>query len=144
MQCSLECPACELRFRVVRFFVFNDTATTEIYTLSLHDALPIWRGRGFWKSFRPESYAASFVRRVALDRARLRRLQKPGFAERDQLLRQMLKTRAEIRMAEIGLRARRHERRRNEKQDRESDQRRAFSGADDYAADTIDSLKKKN
>src|SRR5436189_6051427 len=35
------------------FFFFNDTATTEIYTLSLHDALPISahlrRGR-----FRPE------------------------------------------------------------------------------------------
>src|SRR3712207_8972404 len=31
----------------VLFFFFNDTATTEIYTLSLHDALPIcWRGRG--------------------------------------------------------------------------------------------------
>src|SRR5947209_12146521 len=40
------------------FFFFNDTATTEIYTLSLHDALPIffavqevartsWRGRCF-------------------------------------------------------------------------------------------------
>src|SRR3712207_7027548 len=28
-------------------FFFNDTATTEIYTLSLHDALPIW-GRGQW------------------------------------------------------------------------------------------------
>src|SRR2546422_6623786 len=29
------------------FFFFNDTATTEIYTLSLHDALPIWNhGRG--------------------------------------------------------------------------------------------------
>src|SRR2546426_7099289 len=27
------------------FFFFNDTATTEIYTLSLHDALPISRGR---------------------------------------------------------------------------------------------------
>src|SRR3712207_9124940 len=27
------------------FFFFNDTATTEIYTLSLHDALPIWPGR---------------------------------------------------------------------------------------------------
>src|SRR2546427_5354978 len=27
------------------FFFFNDTATTEIYTLSLHDALPIWAGR---------------------------------------------------------------------------------------------------
>src|SRR3712207_9097924 len=26
-----------------RFFFFNDTATTEIYTLSLHDALPICR-----------------------------------------------------------------------------------------------------
>src|SRR2546422_8063498 len=27
--------------RVSSFFFFNDTATTEIYTLSLHDALPI-------------------------------------------------------------------------------------------------------
>src|SRR5216683_8237818 len=27
------------------FFFFNDTATTEIYTLSLHDALPILHGR---------------------------------------------------------------------------------------------------
>src|SRR3712207_9164356 len=31
------------------FFFFNDTATTEIYTLSLHDALPISRRRvGPW------------------------------------------------------------------------------------------------
>src|SRR2546430_10627276 len=28
------------------FFFFNDTATTEIYTLSLHDALPIYGDRG--------------------------------------------------------------------------------------------------
>src|SRR5260370_29483713 len=28
------------------FFFFNDTATTEIYTLSLHDALPICKHRG--------------------------------------------------------------------------------------------------
>src|SRR2546430_12992595 len=27
---------------VPSFFFFNDTATTEIYTLSLHDALPIY------------------------------------------------------------------------------------------------------
>src|SRR5215213_11971941 len=27
--------------KLVFFFFFNDTATTEIYTLSLHDALPI-------------------------------------------------------------------------------------------------------
>src|SRR5437588_2623901 len=42
-----------------RFFFFNDTATTEIYTLSLHDALPIsncvitgpvsiWTTRTWW------------------------------------------------------------------------------------------------
>src|SRR3712207_7104891 len=28
------------------FFFFNDAATTEIYTLSLHDALPIYNRRG--------------------------------------------------------------------------------------------------
>src|SRR2546422_11564427 len=33
-------PHCRLSFSF--FFFFNDTATTEIYTLSLHDALPIW------------------------------------------------------------------------------------------------------
>src|SRR2546422_10236993 len=30
---------------LLHFFFFNDTATTEIYTLSLHDALPISRPR---------------------------------------------------------------------------------------------------
>src|SRR5437870_13011918 len=29
------------QYRLFHFFFFNDTATTEIYTLSLHDALPI-------------------------------------------------------------------------------------------------------
>src|SRR2546430_8797807 len=42
--------------RSMYFFFFNDTATTEIYTLSLHDALPISLTRAsakrnvFWKS----------------------------------------------------------------------------------------------
>src|SRR5256885_9713893 len=31
-----------LLLHIYFFFFFNDTATTEIYTLSLHDALPIW------------------------------------------------------------------------------------------------------
>src|SRR2546429_9941865 len=35
------------------FFFFNDTATTEIYTLSLHDALPISTGC----ASRPNRYA---------------------------------------------------------------------------------------
>src|SRR5260221_7332818 len=30
------------------FFFFNDTATTEIYTLSLHDALPILHSQEGW------------------------------------------------------------------------------------------------
>src|SRR2546425_11418413 len=30
------------------FFFFNDTATTEIYTLSLHDALPIYQRARFY------------------------------------------------------------------------------------------------
>src|SRR2546422_11151608 len=34
----LDCPC----FHCFFFFFFNDTATTEIYTLSLHDALPIF------------------------------------------------------------------------------------------------------
>src|SRR3712207_7907022 len=32
-------------------FFFNDTATTEIYTLSLHDALPIFQVRGLRELF---------------------------------------------------------------------------------------------
>src|SRR5260221_8326972 len=35
------------------FFFFNDTATTEIYTLSLHDALPISSLRGRWSWSKP-------------------------------------------------------------------------------------------
>src|SRR2546429_2151705 len=36
------CPASPRRRGRCSFFFFNDTATTEIYTLSLHDALPIY------------------------------------------------------------------------------------------------------
>src|SRR3989442_8767324 len=36
---------CMFIFLGFYFFFFNDTATTEIYTLSLHDALPISRSR---------------------------------------------------------------------------------------------------
>src|SRR6185503_2185130 len=40
--CSLQCPAPHSRRAHPFLFLFNDTATTEIYTLSLHDALPIF------------------------------------------------------------------------------------------------------
>src|SRR5690348_18058475 len=39
-------PLAPFRFSLFSFFFFNDTATTEIYTLSLHDALPISGGGG--------------------------------------------------------------------------------------------------
>src|SRR5256885_16673962 len=46
------------------FFFFNDTATTEIYTLSLHDALPIYparrSGMSLWMNAQP---AAGWIRR---------------------------------------------------------------------------------
>src|SRR2546430_8966566 len=41
------------------FFFFNDTATTEIYTLSLHDALPISKSRSFAPAARGSSFLAS-------------------------------------------------------------------------------------
>src|SRR5258705_12934303 len=58
------------------FFFFNDTATTEIYTLSLHDALPIWDrsaqpdrpGRGVRQDLRPPR--SSRPPRVRLRRGR--------------------------------------------------------------------------
>src|SRR5436305_12039424 len=42
------------------FFFFNDTATTEIYTLSLHDALPILSADSIPRPMRP-SAARSFI-----------------------------------------------------------------------------------
>src|SRR5258708_11602342 len=38
--------------RYCPFFFFNDTATTEIYTLSLHDALPISHHHGLPRRYR--------------------------------------------------------------------------------------------
>src|SRR3712207_8000410 len=45
------------------FFFFNDTATTEIYTLSLHDALPIWPRSAVLSSRRRTERAASSTTR---------------------------------------------------------------------------------
>src|SRR5690554_8042461 len=61
------------------FFFFNDTATTEIYTLSLHDALPIFIPSTFkrpvssWKALnlRKTLLMASSVRLKPLNCSRL-------------------------------------------------------------------------
>src|SRR2546428_6567150 len=52
------------------FFFFNDTATTEIYSLSLHDALPIYSGSRNSPSTRSMTrftVTASFPRIVTQD-----------------------------------------------------------------------------
>src|SRR2546430_17463578 len=52
-------------FQTFRFFFFNDTATTEIYTLSLHDALPIWTRWRFMKIHRLKAALAKAQAQVA-------------------------------------------------------------------------------
>src|SRR2546422_6375469 len=44
-------------------FFFNDTATTEIYTLSLHDALPIYLTNNRRKLLRPRAFAPDCILR---------------------------------------------------------------------------------
>src|SRR2546430_13584951 len=48
------------------FFFFNDTATTEIYTLSLHDALPISRASGPLRCRRPPARRGRHAERPRL------------------------------------------------------------------------------
>src|SRR2546426_11429071 len=48
--------------RLLFFFFFNDTATTEIYTLSLHDALPISRDGALLRSRRERGLASARTR----------------------------------------------------------------------------------
>src|SRR5256886_5165542 len=49
------------------FFFFNDTATTEIYTLSLHDALPI----SVYRAATPLQITQNDVRAIQLAKAAL-------------------------------------------------------------------------
>src|SRR3712207_9514864 len=75
----------------MRFF-FNDTATTEIYTLSLHDALPISRPEGARRGAPGEGGARRLLRRPAHPAAlRVRVLAAAGRAEDRQALRGILR-----------------------------------------------------
>src|ERR1039457_7641299 len=84
------------------FFFFNDTATTEIYTLSLHDALPISIAIRFatpccvWKTcpspWRSEEHTSelqspcNLVCRLLLEKKKHRRVRGNGVAWRMQRL----------------------------------------------------------
>src|SRR5436190_23868185 len=76
------------------FFFFNDTATTEIYTLSLHDALPIslrlgresvkleirFVGLIYWNAYRSEEHTSELqshsdlVCRLLLEKKKKKRI----------------------------------------------------------------------
>src|SRR2546430_8877256 len=55
------------------FFFFNDTATTEIYTLSLHDALPIFAAAAAGGTVRvnPRGREVGVAREIVLTKADL-------------------------------------------------------------------------
>src|SRR3712207_9148189 len=58
------------------FFFFNDTATTEIYTLSLHDALPISTQNPVDLDYKALSNAGTwFIGKLRTDRDRARLLE---------------------------------------------------------------------
>src|SRR2546425_6172577 len=71
------------------FFFFNDTATTEIYTLSLHDALPILRDAGGHRRDRSTGQSARDAAAAgAREATRRERARSRSGAVRDRLLSQ--------------------------------------------------------
>src|SRR3989441_4240328 len=71
------------------FFFFNDTATTEIYTLSLHDALPILRDAGGHRRDRSTGQSARDIAAAgAREATRRERARSRGGAVRDRRLSQ--------------------------------------------------------
>src|SRR3989442_12514369 len=71
------------RLTLLFFFFFNDTATTEIYTLSLHDALPISLLR-LRAARAGDAAAASRTRDPARSRRRARPARRCGGADRSE------------------------------------------------------------
>src|SRR6266478_9971203 len=58
----------DLDFILYSFFFFNDTAPTEIYTLSLHDALPNCQAARSGSSVSPSRTTSTLSRAVARTR----------------------------------------------------------------------------
>src|SRR3712207_9229916 len=68
---------------VFTFFFFNDTATTEIYTLSLHDALPIYSNLAAESRGRAGRASHRRVAIAGIHRLRTSHRSAPGVAETD-------------------------------------------------------------
>src|SRR2546430_15691241 len=65
------------------FFFFNDTATTEIYTLSLHDALPIFAQRAQQTVRRRPSISATTLVFGWTERCKSHKTVLPGWPSSD-------------------------------------------------------------
>src|SRR2546427_5046350 len=65
------------------FFFFNDTATTEIYTLSLHDALPISKQLGLRGPHGDPRQLGDFGVPISLDIVQHEDFTRPGRQRRD-------------------------------------------------------------
>src|SRR5688572_31049424 len=61
------------------YFFFNDTATTEIYTLSLHDALPISLGK--YLEVRAKGRASAAIRKLLELAPQVARVERGGRSE---------------------------------------------------------------
>src|SRR5256885_15489173 len=92
------------------FFFFNDTATTEIYTLSLHDALPISikdlgigypvavdNGYKIWRAFNNQYWPAHYFI-DAQGRIRHHHFGEGGYAESERVIQQLLQRSEERRV----------------------------------------------
>src|SRR5438034_8778684 len=69
-------------FIALFFFFFTDPAPTEIYTLSLHDALPIWKGTAGGGGRARKTWPSRLRRRRSAParRSARPRLRRPAFA----------------------------------------------------------------
>src|SRR5258706_9179231 len=67
----------DTKLQKLHFFFFNDTATTEIYTLSLHDALPISSSRSTTRS--PSSCLRLSSSSIAPSRSRWHSARRKGW-----------------------------------------------------------------
>src|SRR2546422_11652924 len=65
LTCVSVCCSVSVYFFIFFFFFFIDTATTEIYTLSLHDALPIFLPLRSWNAATARNDRALLLERGA-------------------------------------------------------------------------------
>src|SRR5436853_6558028 len=85
------------------FFFFNDTATTEIYTLSLHDALPILLPKKLFRIRMSRNFGMKMLTMTNLSTECLIQLTKLGYDATpfNQILKQNAKREMRLRLGKV-------------------------------------------